>query len=94
MGGGFAAAQPFGEQICDLYKCLGDFVCRFLGFQVFCVNSGFEIVPRHISGPPFCSMSMEASEMMEKYSKNLVCCKLAKSGGVLYIIKLSQQDPN
>ena len=32
VGGGFAAAHPFWGWIWDLYKCVGDFVCRCLGF--------------------------------------------------------------
>ena len=43
--------------------------------------SCFETVTQHISGQPFCNMSMEALEMMVKHAKNLFVCRLANSGG-------------
>ena len=47
--------------------------------------SCFETVTQHISGQPFCNLSMEALEMMVTYAKHLVVCKPAKSGkGRLY----------
>ena len=80
MGGGFAAAHPFWGWIWDVYKCVGDFVCRCLGFKVVCVISCFETVTQHISGQPFCNMSMEALEMMVKHAKNLETYQPGKVG--------------
>ena len=44
--------------------------------------SCFETVTQHISGQPFCNMSMEALEMMVKHAKHILFCRLAKSGEV------------
>ena len=46
--------------------------------------SCFETVTQHISGQPFCNMSMEALEMMVKHTKNLLFCRPAKSGEDVY----------
>ena len=82
VGGGEAAAHPFWEFISDLYKRVGEFVCRCWGLLFCCVIYRFEIAPQHSSGQPFCNMSIEAVEMIVKYTQNLVCCRLAKAGVV------------
>ena len=60
-------------------------VMLFVGVSRFldcCLISCFEIVPHRFRGQPFCIMSMDALEMIVKYTTSIVCCKLAKSGGV------------
>ena len=42
--------------------------------------SCYENVTQHIPGQPFYNMSMEALEMMIKSFKDILCCRLAKSG--------------
>ena len=79
-----AAAHPFWEWIWDLYKCLGDFVCRCLGFYVLFVISCFETATQHISGQPFCNMSMDALDVMVNQAINLVFCRPAQSGEVVH----------
>ena len=50
----------------------------------FFVVDCFETVAQHISGQPFCNMSMAAMEMMVQHTKTLVGCRLTKSGEVGY----------
>ena len=79
-------AHPFWGFIYDLYKCVGNFVCRCLGCLVFCVISRFETITQHISGQPFCNMSMEAWELIIEYSNkpsNLEQDKVAWSNMLL-----------
>ena len=58
--------------------------------------SCLETMTQHISGQPFCNMSMEASEMIVKHTKHLLCCRLAKSGEgwryLKYLVCLVEAD--
>ena len=47
--------------------------------------SCIETVTQHISGQPFCNMSMEALEIIAKHAKNLLFCRPAKSGEDIYV---------
>ena len=46
--------------------------------------SCFEIVTPHMSGQPFCNMSMDALEMIVTGEAKQFCCRLAKSGGDMF----------
>ena len=53
-----------------------------LGFEFVCEISCIETVTHHISGQPFCTMSMESLEMIVKHAKSLFVGRHAKPGEV------------
>ena len=84
---GWAAASPPPTPFGGGYGiCRSAWVMLCVGVQVpsvWCPNSYFENVTPYISGQPFCSMSMEALEMLENTEHKYLAYRLAKSGGAL-----------